>query len=188
MSGIAICPQCFEENPSGSSRCARCGHQLDVRPGRLQPSPEVPRVIGGLPVNQQAMHDMRERLVPRRISILGVLVVVAALIVVLQITPVSKKAPTPIRGLHATLVTNDSIGVTWTSHDRISNGLRYFAVQITEGVPANPVAFSQLVTISIDDVTGLKPDTAYVVSVTAVATNGRRSPTAAIDVTTKARP
>ncbi len=188
MSSIAVCPQCFEESPGGSPRCARCGHELVARRGGVRSSRETPLVVGGLPVNPQAMREMRDRLVPRKVTIAGVLVVVAALIVVLQLTPATKKAPTPIQRLHATLVTSDSIGVTWTSSDRPSNGLRYFALRVTEGVPADPVASASLMTTTIADVTGLKPNTAYVVSVTAVATDGRRSPTTAIDVTTMAKP
>ena len=127
---------------------------------------------------------MKERLVPRRVTLLGVLIVVAALIVVLQLTPATKTAPTAIRDLHATLVTSHSIGVTWTSSDRTTNGLRYFALRVNEGVPPAPVAFANMMTTTIDDVTGLRPNTLYVVSVTAVAIDGRRSRTATIEVST----
>jgi hypothetical protein len=75
--------------------------------------------------------------------------------------------------------------VTWNSSDRTSDGLRFFAVRISQTLGSDPTKGAALVTTVSSGVSGLLPRTTYVVSVTSIATNGRRSATDVIYVTTK---
>ena len=131
------------------------------------------------------MLELKDRELPRRTTLLGVLGAVAILIFVLQLSPTTKRAPTPIQDLHATLVTDHSITVAWQSTDRTSDGLRFFAVRISRTLGSDPINGAALVTTNTSGANGLLTRTRYVVSVTSIATNGRRSATDVIDVTTK---
>ncbi len=124
-------------------------------------------------------------MVPRRTTILGTLGAVAILMVVLQLSPTTSRAPTPIHDLHATSVTEHSIAVTWKSTDRTSDGLQFFAVRISRTPGSDPTKDATLVTNSTSSTGGLLARTTYVVSVTSVATNGRKSATDVIYVTTE---
>ena len=115
----------------------------------------------------------------------GVLLGVALLIIVLQLSPTSKRAPNPIVDLHATLVTSHSVAVAWKSVDTYANGLRYFAVQITSRPESNPLRGAALVGIDAGSKSGLTSGTSYVISVTSVATNGAQSKPTVLYVVTK---
>jgi hypothetical protein len=185
VSALVVCPDCFEESSIESTRCSRCGTSLGVARPVPRTEPKSPLTIGGLPFNREGLLDLKDRVVPRRTTVLGALGVVTILMVVLQLSPTTKRAPTPIHDLRATLVTDHSIAVTWNSSDRTSDGLRFFAVRISQTLGSDPTKGAALVTTVSSGVSGLLPRTTYVVSVTSIATNGRRSATDVIYVTTK---
>jgi hypothetical protein len=185
VSTILVCSECFEENPKGSVRCSRCGSQLTVPSlWRAARSPS-PLSIGGLPINPEAMRALGNRSGPRRITMWGVLAVVAISIIVLQLSPTIRRAPNPISDLRATLITAHSIDVTWTSTDSYSNGLQFFALRMAPNSGTNLKRESRYVVSNQAGITGLSSGTRYVVSVTSVATNGMRSRPAVMYVTTK---
>jgi hypothetical protein len=185
VSTILICSECFEENTKCSVRCSRCGNQLTAPSLWSKPRTETSLVIGGLPINRAAMHALGNRSGPRRVTMLGVLAGVAILIIILQLSPTIKRAPNPIRNLRETLVTAHSIEVAWTSVDSYSNGLRFFAVRIAPTPGTDPLRGAHLVASDHGCMTGLSSGTRYVMSVTSVATNGLRSKSSVIYVTTK---
>jgi hypothetical protein len=184
VSTPAVCPECLEESPVQSSRCSRCGTSLGAARPIPRTEPKSPLAIGGLPFNREGILELKDRSVPRRKTLLGALGAVAILIFVLQLSPTTKRAPTPIRDLHATWVTTHSIAVAWQSTDRTSDGLRFFAVRISQTLGSDPTRGAALVTTNTSGTNGLLSGTRYVVSVTSVATNGRRSAADVIYVTT----
>lgn len=185
MSSIVVCPDCFEENVKGSVRCARCGVDFSATRQIPRQNAEAPLTIGGMPFNRAAMEEIVKSRAPRRITILGVLAVVAVLIAVLQLSPTMKRAPTQVRNLRTTLVTSHAIYVAWTSSDTYSNGLSFFALQAVETSSGGPQHRGRLLSTTSGSFTGLLRHTNYVITVTSFATNNTHSPTAVIYVTTQ---